>query len=256
MDEQAEAYPEAGLFSDEYQQAHPHRQRLSEAPSHRLAFEMIEDYSQRNLTHIEDRFDAFMGAATIQTPGGISPETCATLRGLPSHSFWESLTWKTRPQSARSHFSHEVCTRIERNLGGNLALPSWSWVGWTGDAVLRWYDSQYTLKPRVEAILLDTANIFLRPTAGPDKFPFWEPWPFEPTPLFSKIPNAVTLHMWAPCVDCHFVPFEETDDGTLWATPRSNDTVPCAILLVSSELTDDALDSLAGRPSGGWLLLA
>lgn len=243
--EQAEGYPEGGLFSDMYQRDHIHRQRSSSDLVHNTPHQMIAEYSRRHLTHVEDRFNAFMGAATIQQGGTVSSEMCVALRGLPLQNFWEFLQWDVSPTRQQSSVDGQGCTRIESNLDGSLALPSWSWTGWTGDVTYNWNHWRISSKRRFEAVLMDEANIVLKSIAGAEEFPFWEPWPFEPMPYASKVPHAVTLHMWAPCVECYFVPMA-TKSYDRFSLPA--DQVVCAILLVSPDLTPDVLDALAGRP--------
>lgn len=101
---------------------------------------------------------------------------------------------------------------------------------------------------RFEVILLDQANIALKPTNQPDQFPYWDAWPIEPEQYLSGTPNVVTLHMWAPCVKCHFIPvwegsiYPENNSSLLREQYRQN----CVILVHHQELSTDVLDSLNG----------
>ncbi|KAH7377103.1 heterokaryon incompatibility protein-domain-containing protein [Plectosphaerella cucumerina] len=228
--EQAEAYAVGGLFSDDHWGRTVHRQRMPESVSDGLPHMVVEDYCHRKLTHEQDRFNAFMGVAALLNRGPVSTETVTALRGLPLHSFWASLLWFSR--------NSERPTRIMSNLDKSLALPSWSWVGWTGPITI---PGGYPLPGHrstvlVEATLLDTANIVLKPTRDANRSSLWQPWPFEAEPHPAKNPNTVTLHMWAPCLDCHLIPLEGSEPF---------ERVYYMIFAASAAMTAEVLDELA-----------
>lgn len=238
--EQAEVYAPNGLFSDEYWQRHVHRQRMSASLSDDVTATMIEDFCNRKLTHCQDRFNAFMGVAELQNPESVATEDVTALRGLPFLSFWESLLWS--PQGS------EVSTRIKNNLDHSFALPSWSWVGWSGPVTMprRNPRPRYNSKSWVEAMVLDDANVVLKPTGSQDVFFLWEPWPFEPEVYSGNIPDAVTLHMWAPCVNCHLISMEGMATCPVRYPPLQGDRTVCHMIFEASpDLTTEVLDDLA-----------
>lgn len=87
---------------------------------HRYA-RLVSLYNRRQLTYPEDAHDAFRGALTI-----ISKSYTGTfLSGLPQMFFDETLLWQPWfPMQRR---------KARRVAEEDAVLPSWSWLGWSGD---------------------------------------------------------------------------------------------------------------------------
>ena len=88
---------------------------------------LVEQYSQRNLTCGGDVHDAF--SAMLEVLGHKSGEKF--LWGLPKSRLALALTWDTvRGVRRRTELSKLPMT----NLNRRVQFPSWSWMGWVGDA--------------------------------------------------------------------------------------------------------------------------
>ena len=75
----------------------------------------ISEYSAREYSFVEDRYNAFEGISNELAHSWNFP----CIRGMPFEYIWMALCWEHKFQS-----SHEVSNRISLH-------PSWSWCGWT-----------------------------------------------------------------------------------------------------------------------------
>lgn len=82
-------------------------------------------YNERDLTFPEDIIDAYAGIAKAMShslPTGF-------ISGLPTFFFHTALLWRPEKPMTR---------RMAVGPVANSCLPSWSWVGWSGEWDLRW----------------------------------------------------------------------------------------------------------------------
>ena len=145
-------------------------------------YALLQNFTERSLTHQGDRLDAFLGLATRVQSSDLPMNHVAALSGLRLEKFAADLQW--------SHFDPESASRISMDARGSRILPSWSWVGWTGKilAQILTYTSEGTTK------ILDKANIehFVGPTLSD----------FSPQRCQPTIPLQVIVHLWAPSLPC------------------------------------------------------
>lgn len=86
---------------------------------------LVEDYSSRELTYAGDRLDASQAIIFTFLMEGVKPlgQPRAALWGLPpGENFFWALVWR----------SIGISTRVTANTRLAQALPSWSWVVWSG----------------------------------------------------------------------------------------------------------------------------
>jgi hypothetical protein len=82
----------------------------------------VQHYSQRNVTHPQDKMNAFNGITQRYT-GGMDGDWASTLYGLPICAFDQAFCWRTS--------KHEPSKR-------NRHFPSWSWMGWDNVVSFDW----------------------------------------------------------------------------------------------------------------------
>jgi hypothetical protein len=62
----------------------------------------------------------------------------------------------------------------------------------------------------------------------------------------GNVPDAVTLYMWTPCVDCHLISMEGMATCPVRYPPLQGDRTVCHMIFEASpDLTTEVLDNLA-----------
>ena len=150
----------------------------------------VEAYTQRILSHPEDRLDAFTGILDYLYPKDLSKHHRDALGGLLSGDlFYDSLRWEATEPGLRKtqNVAAKYCT-----------LPSWNWVG---HSVPVNYSSLPTIRYAAPfwPTILDRWNIQCIPTGSSPKVQ----WEFEPLPCPMKQRGHVVLHLWRPVFQCH-----------------------------------------------------
>ena len=119
---------------------------------------LVNDYTNRNLTNSWDILSAFKGISkALEGPFGDS-----FIKGLPGSHFHDALLW--RPQSS-------IQKRSELAIASETSpwIPSWSWAAYTGQICYNWSNSTdrmggretpYKLRPIVSGFLFIELDIF------------------------------------------------------------------------------------------------
>jgi len=147
----------------------------------------VEAYAARDLSHKGDRLLAFAGILRLFSGfwvgtnlGPLSGLVAITNIGSGTSRFLEWLLWQPIGTSV---------TRIQRDVTGLRALPSWSWTGRTGGIEFPFKDMG--LRP----IALNETNIYCI-----YEIPGVEQWPYKPEPCETCISTGIVLHLWIPVV--------------------------------------------------------
>jgi hypothetical protein len=167
-------------------------QRPPSAQNHLLTWahygEALVPYTLRNLTDPGDRLGAFMGIfGRFCRHTRLSPLQFAALCGLPDQWFYQCLLWQPDNRSLLRDDHRRV--RFDATQG--RALPSWSWVGWTGRINLPEYHERKSF-PDGTLRILDNANLCCDSlTMG-----VHQKWQEDPTPCPIDPTEAIVLHLF------------------------------------------------------------
>lgn len=160
----------------------------------------VEDYTARCLTYEEDRFDAFYGVSNWFGTGLCQPNGVAAFSGILD--FGEHCKSGVRHERAlHSLFSWNTrgpSRRITHNKSRSQALPSWSWVGWTGAVK---FDRTEPTSGKFYLSYMDQSNIRVD---GPHKVA-GEGWDRLPDPCRISPSEGIVLHMYAPLFRCKLI---------------------------------------------------
>ena len=97
-----------------------HALRLAMDPSFTEYAQLVEDYSDTQLTHGEDILRAFSGITSALSRTFVGGFHC----GLPEMFFDLALLWQPRTPNSRR--------MVPKDQSTNDYFPSWSWAGWKG----------------------------------------------------------------------------------------------------------------------------
>lgn len=152
-------------------------------------------YSRRKLTYPSDRLSAFMGIVNHLAPDTWSEPLFDALCGL------FPLQWAQGGGIAGLLWNHgsasdTLAQRIPPSSDKSRALPSWSWVGWSGSM---------SCGPVVHLtpVLLNENSIKL--VLSQLLHTDWM-WPYEPKPCEISKAEGTILHIWAPLLVARPVP--------------------------------------------------
>lgn len=167
----------------------------------------VVTYSQRTLTKSADRLAAFLGLMDRFGRSNSAPALLTTLNGLPMQWFYASLMWTSHGhQSVR----HSKPVRIQFDELQSRALPSWSWVGWTGQVEIH----EQRLSPRTQNITVEVMN---KTNIKCDSLVLGElqPWPFKPRPSEIAETDGIVLHLWTMKVELYVVLYRPGGDSSI-----------------------------------------
>lgn len=153
--------------------------------------DVVVTYSRRNLTNLGDRLAAFLGVFNRFCEDSDVPGDNLTWSGLPQQWFYAALLWEPV-------YTNLQLVRIGFDVAQSRALPSWSWVGWSGPIKL--HESRLSSKTQaVRAYIMDSANIRCE-SLTLDTFNIW---PFEPSPCTTPPSEGIILHLWATRIELY-----------------------------------------------------
>jgi hypothetical protein len=169
-------------------------------------FKAVQEYTKRSLTYEGDRFDAFNGILSSISRGYRPPRETQALSGI--------LTFSIESSTRDSLFDWHIpgpSHRIPHDKLNTRALPSWSWIGWSGAVNFG------TEIPFYELVVMNENNIRLNST---NTLVQAVPWPSKPTPCTMTPKEGIVLHMWAPYLRCKLI--ETTPQQTHWNIPATH----------------------------------
>lgn len=189
----------------------------------------VQNFTERFLTYHEDRLDAFRGVLNGLVPNEQSALTTYALSGLAQ---WGPLDWMI---NGPTH-------RIRHDASGRRALPSWSWVGWSG-AVLMNHVSVDKWAATLSA--MDANNVKVDINGG-------KPWPEEPSACKLDLKDGIVLHLWAPLLRCRLIkmpaqssnPHSACSSYEIRTVHRSSEETLGSIELQDASFAPDKADSL------------
>lgn len=150
----------------------------------------VQEYSRRTLSFPGDRLDAFWGILLSFADASKPKWEIQALSGfiVPNdnprgRSFDDSLHWQPAPRVT------ERSIRIQYNTMRTWKLPSWSWVGWSGEVRFsEWF------QPQLSVEVIDATNIKVLGSFD---------WPPHKPQLCEINPElGVVLHFWTPILWC------------------------------------------------------
>ena len=151
----------------------------------------VVTYSRRNLKNLGDRLAAFLGVFNRFCEDLDIPDDNLIWSGLPQQWFYAALLWQPV-------YTNRQLVRIDFDAAQSRALPSWSWVGWSGPIKL--HEARLSSKRQaVRAYFMDNANIKCE-SLTLDTF---NTWPFEPPPCTIPPSEGITLHLWATRIELY-----------------------------------------------------
>lgn len=172
-----------------------HKQHAFHEWSHRSleAFyaHLIVTFTPRKLTYAGDRLAAIAGLLEGLYPPDLPYGHKSALSGLLSgEHFFSCLSWTSRGPRQR----------VPRDATGTRALPSWSWVGWTGE-VLLWPTERIGSTVQIFPQIIDASNIKCVENSDADPRNWW-PGDLELNFENLSYGKHVTLHLWKPLIKC------------------------------------------------------
>ena len=161
----------------------------------------VSEYTKRKLSHYGDRMDAFIGISERFQPTDTSGDALMALCGLPIDHFTSALCWDFSHRGTSS-FAADDGMRLAYDARRTRHLPSWSWVGWTGQIFIPdILSNDRTSTTRV----VDARNVI----CGISKLP----GNFQPELCEDADVPPVCLHIWAPVAQCRF-PLKQPESDT------------------------------------------
>jgi len=143
-------------------------------------------YTQRNLTFLGDRLDAFSGVLHDIYVPQMQDQRTDVLNGLPLKAFQVALCWTQGG-------TWDWPTRIHTDKLNNRRFPSWSWAGWSNWVTYQLYHTRLTFEGAwCEVQILDNNNIFL-PVSSAHFSGTIDRMPTGPS-------NESVLHLWTKCL--------------------------------------------------------
>lgn len=183
---------------------------------------LVSGYSPRSFTMCGDVLNAFTGIMAVLLP--YLPKPQGFFFGLPMHNFAQAILWYPT-----SRLERRKTANIE---GTEIALPTWSWVGWVGSVG---YDrSTIMLKQdRLDRVMVFWWRAY-QGTLLPLGYHAWafsnSAWDFSNGMLAARARTMSPMQLvcWGYC--CRIsVSREETSIGE-WMADR-NQALPCFALL-------------------------
>lgn len=164
--------------------------RKSGLPSWSCFGNALVAFSKRNLTHPGDRLAAFLGLYDRFRESTYTLRELLPLSGLPPQWFYASLLW------VRWFEPGVDVQRIPFSQTQSRALPSWSWVGWSGMVTLHENRLKFgtgSIKPQI----IDDANIVCDTLILDER----QHWPQMPTPCPITPRDGIVLHLYTRRID-------------------------------------------------------
>jgi hypothetical protein len=200
---------------------------------------LVRGFTQRKFTYDGDVFDGF--SAIVTGLSEISQETF--LWGLPRSRFELALSWDT---TKGQHRRTSLSTLPMTSLNVFVPFPSWSWMGWVGEAWVWVQDERYELGYHPEIVchihqLSPLSVVRVVATAprvswshlvdpGPDVMELRDQWKTHPSldvslddikahlpevyDKLSDLPEETTLFFWA---NVAVFTLQFVSDRRLWA---------------------------------------
>lgn len=189
----------------------------------------VEEYTHRELSDEGDRLAAFSGILGLisqeQFPSGQPTEALSGLTGTASsgsktYNFAEGLFWVPTDLA--------VCHRIRHDSAKRRALPSWSWVGWSGPVRLyRASRSHDTFS--MDATIMNRNNVKASGEYVDVKRQFL------PKPCGLSVQEGFVLHLFLPVVRSRLEPHYTRSRHRLSSPTRSvPDQVPISYVVTAS----------------------
>ena len=151
----------------------------------------VHEYTNRSLSYEDDRFNAFSGI--------LNSFAARTLVRKDGNVFGGIAQFENHVGRLFSWTIAEASHRTGQHNSNTQALPSWSWVGWSG-VVRSAPGPQFT---RIS--VMDEANI------GAD-LKHYETFPDTAKPYNLSPREGIVLHLWAPILRCKLAEIKPPGD--------------------------------------------